>query len=68
MASAYVAIDGYVVKKVTEKTIGVVKASNPFGELVWLPRSTCADGDMLDLGETDISVAEWLAEDRGLDF
>ncbi len=37
------------------------------GDLTWLLRSMCEDGGNLDIGDTDISVAENIAEERGLD-
>lgn len=53
MGAAYVTLDGYVVKRATEKAVGLAKASEPFGELTWLPRSACTDGDTLGIGDTE---------------
>ncbi len=69
MSRVYVTLDGYVVRRVTEKSIAVAKvAFGASGDLTWLPRSMCEDGENLDIGDTDISVVENIAEERGLDF
>jgi hypothetical protein len=36
------------------------------GEQHWIPRSVCLEGDMLDVGDTDIIVADWWLEKEGL--
>lgn len=33
---------------------------------VWVPRSVCLEGDMLDVGDTDLIVADWFIEKEGL--
>jgi hypothetical protein len=72
MARAYVTLDGYVVRRTSEKAVGIAKdmpgLSAAAAPLTWLPRSACTDGDALDVGDTDIVCAEWIAEERGLDF
>ena len=73
MGAAYVTLDGYVVRRVTEKAVGIAKdTKNPMGlpdrsDLVWLPRSACDQGDILDTGDTDIIVRESVADEKGLD-
>lgn len=33
---------------------------------VWIPRSVCLEGDALDVGDTDLLVADWFLEKEGL--
>lgn len=33
----------------------------------WIPRSVCLDGDTIDVGDTDLVVAEWFCEKEGLE-
>jgi len=33
---------------------------------VWIPRSVCLEGDALDVGDTDLIVADWFIEQEGL--
>ena len=33
---------------------------------VWIPRSVCLEGDALDVGDTDLIVADWFLEKEGL--
>jgi len=33
---------------------------------VWIPRSVCLEGDALDVGDTDLIVADWFIEKEGL--
>jgi len=68
MARAYVAIEDYQVTRTTEKAVAIAKTSRPLADPIWLPRSACADGDLLDLGDTDITVREDMAEEKELDF
>jgi hypothetical protein len=60
-----VTLDGYRVRHVTVKAICIVKGDN---EPIWLPRSLCQDGDLIGIGDFDIIVEEWLADDRELDY
>ena len=72
MGREYVAIDGYVVKVTRDKSIGIVKAKvadiERYPELIWLPISQVENGELVVEGDTDLSVASWLAEDRELDY
>lgn len=36
------------------------------GREVWAPRKVCLEGDMLDVGDTDIIVADWWLKKEGL--
>lgn len=36
------------------------------GREVWIPRSVCLEGDALDVGDTDMIVADWFLEKEGL--
>lgn len=33
---------------------------------IWIPRSVCLEGDALDVGDTDLIVADWFAKQEGL--
>lgn len=33
---------------------------------VWVPRSVCLEGDALDVGDTDLIVADWYVQQEGL--
>lgn len=33
---------------------------------VWVPRSVCVDGDLVNRGDTDLIVKSWFAEKEGL--
>lgn len=69
MARAYVTLDGYCVRVSREKAIGINKAKDfPDAPVTWLPRFACADGDQIDIGETDLTVREDIAEEKGLDY
>jgi hypothetical protein len=73
MGAAYVTLDGYAVRRVTKKAVRIAKdTKDPMGlpdrsDLAWLPRSACAEGDIPDIGDTDIMVRESVAEEKGLD-
>lgn len=64
----FVTLNGYVVARTTDKAIAIVKASQLASDWTWLPRSMCDDGHVLDVGDTDISVRENMAEEKGLDW
>jgi len=64
----YVTLDGYIVKAATEKAIGLCKEGDDSGDLIWLPRSTCQDGDDITRGDEDVCVIEWKADQMGLDY
>ena len=66
--SDFVTLDGYTVRRVTEKAIGITKTNQPLDELIWLPRSLCEEGDRLEQGDTDISVKEFKAQELDLDY
>ena len=76
MARAYVTLDGYVVKRTTDKAIGIAKAiKDPLAarmaartELAWLPRSCMHDSDQVDEGDTGLIVREDMADEKGLDY
>jgi hypothetical protein len=62
-AKKYVTLDGYEVVRATENAVCIAKANVE----TWIPRSAIADGDTLDKGDTDLSVAEWIAIRENLD-
>ena len=33
---------------------------------LWIPRSVCLEGDALDVGDTDLIVADWYVQQEGL--
>lgn len=67
--AAYVTLDGYIVRRKTDQALGIRKAKeDPMGEVIWVPRSTCRDGDILDVGDTDIECMEFMAEQKDLDY
>lgn len=61
-------LDGYVVARTTEKAVAVAKAKAPAEDWTWLPRAMCMDGDTLAIGDTDISIRESMADEKGLDW
>lgn len=65
-----VTLDGYTVRRIsaTGKAVGISKTDQPLAELTWLPVSACQDGNLLDIGNTDIAVRESLADEKGLDY
>lgn len=66
-----VTLEGYVVRRCTANAIGICKAVTPLGlreDLTWVPRSLCEDGETLEEGDTDIVVAQWKADQEGLDY
>ena len=66
---AYVTIDGYIVRRTTEKALGIVKeGAGPQADPIWVPRACCESGDDLDVDDTDIIVFQNIAESKGLDF
>lgn len=63
----YVTLEGYSIRRTTDKAIGLVKEGvGRQGNLIWIPRSCCRDGDTLETFDTDIEVQEWKAEELGL--
>jgi len=69
MARAYVTLNGYQVRVVRERAIGINKAKGfPDAPVTWLPRAVCTDGDQLDVGDEDIVCWESMAEEKELDF
>lgn len=60
----FVSIDGYIVKRETDRAVLVVKA----GHEVWIPRSVIDQGEVADVGDTDLSVEQWFAKRTSLDF
>jgi hypothetical protein len=70
MRDESVTLEGYIVRRTTEKAIGIVKedAGIQGGDLIWIPRSCCADGESIETGDTDLECALWKAEAEGLDF
>lgn len=66
---AYVTVEGYIVRRVTEKAVALVKEGAGYqAELTWLPRGWCQDGDRLEVGDTGICVFEDRADEKGLDY
>lgn len=55
-------IDGEVIRT-TERAV-LVRC--PDKREVWVPRSVCLDGDMIEEGDTDLEVETWFAEKEGL--
>ncbi|MBU6430715.1 MAG: hypothetical protein KGR26_16975 [Cyanobacteria bacterium REEB65] len=68
----YASLDGYVIRRTTEGAVGIAKAQlglvNGGEHLTWIPRSLCEDGFRLEVGDTDILVETWKAEQEGLDY
>lgn len=75
---SHVPLENYIVTAETRLAVGVVKTRrNAAGVLEklagdttphWIPRSVCDEGDILEIGDTDISVREWFADKEGLDY
>lgn len=63
----YVTLNGYVVKHATERAIGIVKEASYNNDATWIPRRWVDNTDVLSVGDTDIIVARWKAEEEGLD-
>ena len=59
----FVTLDGYVVRHATPRAVLLVKGTTE----AWVPKSMCENGDELAAGDTDVSVAKWVAEREGLD-
>jgi hypothetical protein len=69
MDDEYVTLDGYTVRLLTAKAIGVSHSTDtPFADYTWIPRSQVEDGDVIEVGETDICVKAWFAEKEGLSY
>lgn len=68
MTDEWVTLDGYVVTQVRLRAIAIVKSKTPAADWVWLPRSLCQDGDSLVIGDTDITVKEFKADQEGLEY
>lgn len=69
--AAWVTVDGYIVRQVAPsgQAVAIVKEGAGFmPKLIWLPVSLCLDGDELTVGDTDIEVMEFKAEELGLDY
>ena len=77
-SNEFVTLDGYVVVAQTVLAIGVVKTvkstaaspplPSPSDVSAWIPRSVCDDGEVVGVGDTDLSVREWFADKEGLDY
>ena len=66
---AYVTLEGYIVRRTTDKAIALVKEGAGFmADLTWVPRGWCQDGGNLEEGDTDIAVFEDRADEKGLDY
>lgn len=63
----FVSIDGYVIKRITERAIGIRKENDQDADLIWVPKSQVEDADVLDVGDIDICVADWIVEREELD-
>jgi hypothetical protein len=46
---------------VTDMAIQIAWTEQSDDKTHWIPRSLCEDGDRLDVGDTDVSVAKWFA-------
>lgn len=67
--TAKATLEGYIIRRTTEKAIGLVKEGAGYmADLVWVPRSCCTDGETLEVGDTDIECLLYIAEDKGLDY
>lgn len=67
--ASFVTIEGYQVRRTTEKAVGLVKeGAGPTDDLIWVPRSCCRDGDILAVDDTQIECMEYMADDKGLDY
>lgn len=66
---AWATLDGYVVRRTTAKAVGIAKVRDGLqGDLTWVPRGWCMDGDELAEGDTDVTMFEDRAEEKGLSF
>ena len=66
---AYVTLEGYIVRRTTERAIALVKEGSGFmADLIWLPRGWCRDGDTLEEGDTDLIVFQDRADEKGLGY
>ena len=64
-----VTLEGYIVRRTTGKAVALVKEGAGFmADLLWVPRALCRDGDRLEEGDTDLEVAEFKADELGLDY
>lgn len=67
--SRYVTLDGYEVRRTTEKAIGLVKEGAGYqADLIWVPRGCIRDGDRVETGETDLECMEFKAVEKELHF
>lgn len=66
---AYVTLEGYIVRRTTDKAVALVKeGAGPRADLIWVPRGWCRDGSELEEGDTDIMMFDDRADDKGLDY
>jgi hypothetical protein len=67
--SGYAVLDGYIIRRTTEKAIALVKeGAGPMADLIWVPRGWCRDGDTLEVGDTDLMVFTDRAIEKNLDY
>ncbi len=52
--------------EVTRTTEAAVLVRLESGEEKWIPRSVCLEGDALDVGDSEVIVADWWIEKEGL--
>jgi hypothetical protein len=65
----FVTLEGYIVRRTTEKAVALVREGAGYqADLIWVPRSMCREGERIDVHETDLEVAKFVADDRGLDY
>jgi len=67
----YVSLDGYIVRRATERAVGLIKSSAPMpglAPIAWLPRGWCRNGDILEEGDTDIECFDERADEKNLDY
>jgi hypothetical protein len=63
-ATEWVALGKCEVIHMTDKA--VLLEMHPSGEELWVPRSVCEGGTILDLGDTDVRVHRWFADKNDL--
>jgi len=68
MATVWVTLDGYVVRRTTAKAVGLTKEGAGYqADITWVPRGCMRDGDDLQEGDTDLECMEFKAVEKELD-
>ena len=66
---AYVVLEGYEIRRETEKAFGLCKEGAGFQvDLVWVPKACCRDANTLSKGDTDLEVYQSVADEKELDY